>query len=434
MIEPGLATMLCFVQTDAVVEDPDAQLRSGRRRLLRPDHRRRPDEHQRHASSCRPPVPAGKPLPAGLLEAVLLQLAIEIVRDGEGAARVGRIEVSGAASAAEAERVARAIANSPLVKTALFGRDPNWGRIAQAAGAALAGEDIGGDRRRTSIEAAELGAETARGRDRPAARPRRRRGPRLVLRPGPRVHPHQRRVHDVSDPTIDDPSRADDDRAGPAVARSRSQRRDAARGAALHPGVPRPHRGHQVRRRGDARGGAARGLRHRRRPAQVRRPQPGDRPRRRPRDHRATWSSSGSRSSFHEGLRVSDAETVEVAKMVLLGKLNSDIVQRLNRARPARGRALRRGRRPVRGRAGRQRRAGRLRRRDRAGRRRRAQPHRRRLHPGDRLARPPTATASPTTSTPTRRPARSRPRSAPTRRSSSPTSRAGSPTPATRAR
>ena len=88
-----------------------------------------------------------------------MQLAIEIVRDGEGAVRVARIEVTEAASQAEAERVARAIANSPLVKTALFGRDPNWGRIAQAAGAALAGEDleeIGAE----SIDAAELGAET----------------------------------------------------------------------------------------------------------------------------------------------------------------------------------------------------------------------------------------------------------------------------------
>jgi glutamate N-acetyltransferase/amino-acid N-acetyltransferase len=102
---------------------------------------------------------AGAPLPAGLLDAVLLQLAIEIIRDGEGAARVARVEVEGAASAEEAERVARAIANSPLVKTALFGRDPNWGRIAQAAGMALAGEDleaIGAER----IEAAELGEET----------------------------------------------------------------------------------------------------------------------------------------------------------------------------------------------------------------------------------------------------------------------------------
>jgi glutamate N-acetyltransferase/amino-acid N-acetyltransferase len=99
-------------------------------------------------------------LPEGLLEAVLLQLAIEVVADGEGSTRVGRVQVDGAASAAEAERVARAIANSPLVKTALFGRDPNWGRIAQAAGMALAGEDleeIGAG----SIDSASLGSEEA---------------------------------------------------------------------------------------------------------------------------------------------------------------------------------------------------------------------------------------------------------------------------------
>jgi glutamate N-acetyltransferase/amino-acid N-acetyltransferase len=86
---------------------------------------------------------SGRPLPQGLLDAVLLQLALEIVADGEGATRVGRIEVTGAAEEAEAELVARRIANSPLVKTALLGKDPNWGRIAQAAGAALAGQDIG---------------------------------------------------------------------------------------------------------------------------------------------------------------------------------------------------------------------------------------------------------------------------------------------------
>ena len=73
---------------------------------------------------------------------MLLQLALEIVADGEGATRVGRVEVTGARDDEEAERVARAIANSPLVKTALFGRDSNWGRIAQAAGMALAGEEL----------------------------------------------------------------------------------------------------------------------------------------------------------------------------------------------------------------------------------------------------------------------------------------------------
>ena len=159
MIEPNMATMLCFVQTDAVVEDPDALLRAA----VDASFNRITVDGQMSTNDCvllQATGASGRPLPAGLLEAVLLQLAIEIVRDGEGAVRVGRIEVGEAASAAEAERVARAIANSPLVKTALFGRDPNWGRIAQAAGAALVGEDleeIGTD----SIDAAELGAETS---------------------------------------------------------------------------------------------------------------------------------------------------------------------------------------------------------------------------------------------------------------------------------
>ncbi len=158
MIEPNMATMLCFVQTDAVVADPAAELREA----VDASFNRITVDGQMSTNDCvllQATGAAGKPLPAGLLRAVLTQLAIEIVRDGEGAVRVARIEAGEAASAAEAERVARAIANSPLVKTALFGRDPNWGRIAQAAGAALAGEDleeIGAD----SIDAAELGGET----------------------------------------------------------------------------------------------------------------------------------------------------------------------------------------------------------------------------------------------------------------------------------
>ena len=158
MIEPNMATMLCFVQTDAVVDDPDALLSaavdSSFNRITVDGQMSTNDMVLLQASGA-----SGKPLPDGLLEAVLLQLAIEIVRDGEGAARAARIEVTEAATQAEAERVARAIANSPLVKTALFGRDPNWGRIAQAAGAALAGEqldELGAE----AIDAAELGAET----------------------------------------------------------------------------------------------------------------------------------------------------------------------------------------------------------------------------------------------------------------------------------
>jgi glutamate N-acetyltransferase / amino-acid N-acetyltransferase len=157
MIEPGFATMLCFVQTNAEVPDPDAALHSAlagsMERITVDGQMSTNDTVLLQATAA-----AGAALPDGLLEAILLQLAVEIVADGEGATRVGRVEVTGAADEPEADRVARAIANSPLVKTALFGRDSNWGRIAQAAGMALAGEELdelGPDR----IQAAELAAE-----------------------------------------------------------------------------------------------------------------------------------------------------------------------------------------------------------------------------------------------------------------------------------
>jgi glutamate N-acetyltransferase/amino-acid N-acetyltransferase len=157
MIQPGFATMLCFVQTDAEITDPDGALRSAlagsMERITVDGQLSTNDTVLLQASGA-----SGIPMPDGLLEAVLSQLAIEIVADGEGATRVGRVQVNGAAGDDEAERVARAIANSPLVKTALYGRDSNWGRIAQAAGMALAGEavpELGPDR----IQAAELAGE-----------------------------------------------------------------------------------------------------------------------------------------------------------------------------------------------------------------------------------------------------------------------------------
>jgi glutamate N-acetyltransferase/amino-acid N-acetyltransferase len=158
MIEPGFATMLCFVQTDAVVEDPAAVLGSAlvgsMERITVDGQMSTNDTVMLQATGA-----AGAVLPKGLLDAVLLQLALEIVADGEGSTRVGRVQVTAAADDDEAERVARAIANSPLVKTALYGRDSNWGRIAQAAGMALAGEELdelGPDR----IQAAELASDS----------------------------------------------------------------------------------------------------------------------------------------------------------------------------------------------------------------------------------------------------------------------------------
>jgi glutamate N-acetyltransferase/amino-acid N-acetyltransferase len=159
MMQPGFATMLCFVQTDAEVPDADAALRtavaSSFERITVDGQMSTNDTVVLQATGA-----AGAPLPDGLLDTILLQLALEIIADGEGATRVARVEVTEAADEEEAERVARAIANSPLVKTALYGRDPNWGRIAQAAGMALAGEELdelGPD----VIDAAALAGEEA---------------------------------------------------------------------------------------------------------------------------------------------------------------------------------------------------------------------------------------------------------------------------------
>lgn len=68
------------------------------------------------------------------LETSMISLARQIAADGEGATKLVEIQVSGAASEEEAQKIARQIANSPLIKTALFGKDPNWGRIVAAIG------------------------------------------------------------------------------------------------------------------------------------------------------------------------------------------------------------------------------------------------------------------------------------------------------------
>jgi glutamate N-acetyltransferase/amino-acid N-acetyltransferase len=73
---------------------------------------------------------------------MLLRLALMMVADGEGATKVIGITVTGAKSEAEAARVARAVGDSTLVKTAMHGGDPNWGRIISSAGAALPGRSF----------------------------------------------------------------------------------------------------------------------------------------------------------------------------------------------------------------------------------------------------------------------------------------------------
>lgn len=97
------------------------------------------------------------------LDAVLLDLALQVVRDGEGAQKLIRIDVSGAESDAAAKRIGLSIANSPLVKTAIAGNDANWGRIVMAVG--KAGEAADRDRLTISFGShvvAEKGMRAAR--------------------------------------------------------------------------------------------------------------------------------------------------------------------------------------------------------------------------------------------------------------------------------
>ena len=146
MISPSFATMLCFVQTDAVLSATTADLLLGvcvKRsfdRISVDGQLSTNDTAILQASGASGVVVAPESedeLRFGeALDALLRRLAILIVRDGEGAARVGRVEVTGGHEP-HVVGAARAVANSPLVKAALHGGDPNWGRIAQAVGAAV---------------------------------------------------------------------------------------------------------------------------------------------------------------------------------------------------------------------------------------------------------------------------------------------------------
>jgi len=94
------------------------------------------------------------------LDALLLDLALQVVRDGEGAEKLIRIDVTGAENDAAAKRIALSIANSPLVKTAIAGSDANWGRIVMAVG--KAGEKADRDRLKISIGGQVLAEKGAR--------------------------------------------------------------------------------------------------------------------------------------------------------------------------------------------------------------------------------------------------------------------------------
>ncbi|MGM0645939.1 MAG: bifunctional glutamate N-acetyltransferase/amino-acid acetyltransferase ArgJ, partial [Thermodesulfobacteriota bacterium] len=141
MICPNMATMLGFVLCDGAI-DP-AQWQTMLSQAVERSFNRITVDGDTSTNDCvlglangasGVPLSGDTPAAQEALDAVCRELAYFIVQDAEGGTKVARIRVRGAADARDAEQAARTIAHSPLVKTALFGRDPNWGRIVAALG------------------------------------------------------------------------------------------------------------------------------------------------------------------------------------------------------------------------------------------------------------------------------------------------------------
>ena len=330
MISPSFATMLCFVETDAALEAEAADLLLGV--CVKRSFDRISVDGQLSTNDTAILMASGA---AGVriepesedelrfgeaLDYLLRRLAVQMVRDGEGADRVGRVVVHGGHEETVV-RAARAVADSPLVKAALNGGDPNWGRIAQAVGAALHDSAPLADRhldrgrpglpRRRGHAVRRGGARRGgrgrggRVRRRPAGRGRG--GGGALLRPLARLCAGQRGVHhlmrDIGTllealPYIREfHGRTIVIKYGGAAMNDPALREDFARDVVLLKYV---------------------GMN----PIVVHGGGP---------EITAYMKRLDLPVEFVGGLRVSDEATVEVAKMVLVGKVNKDIVLRINR-------------------------------------------------------------------------------------------------------
>lgn len=173
MIAPDMATMLAFVATDAALPAPVLRglLREAAERsfnCITVDGDTSTSDTlvlaatgagAAHPAVTRSDDPLLKDFRAKLQD-LLTDLACQVVRDGEGAAKFITIDVSGAASDEAARRIGLAIGNSPLVKTAIAGEDANWGRIVMAVG--RAGEKADRDRLKIAIGGIKVAARGQR--------------------------------------------------------------------------------------------------------------------------------------------------------------------------------------------------------------------------------------------------------------------------------
>jgi glutamate N-acetyltransferase/amino-acid N-acetyltransferase len=153
MIRPDLATMLCFVFTDAnaapdvLKEVLDSAIDRSFNRITIDGDTSTNDTVLMMANGLSGAVietPGDKAIFQEVIDRIFLDLAKQLVRDGEGVTKLVEIIVQGAASDSDARKIADTVAHSPLVKTAFFGEDANWGRIVGAAG--RAGVDVDPDR------------------------------------------------------------------------------------------------------------------------------------------------------------------------------------------------------------------------------------------------------------------------------------------------
>ena len=150
MIEPDMATMLAFVLTDAEVDA--ASLDAAFRRVVERTFNSLSVDTDTSTSDTAAVLASGA---AGTVDpdeleralgSVCLELTRQLAADGEGAEALIVVEVTGARDDAQAKRVAKAVVNSPLVKTAVHGADPNWGRVVMAVGKCSDDTDIDPER------------------------------------------------------------------------------------------------------------------------------------------------------------------------------------------------------------------------------------------------------------------------------------------------
>lgn len=168
MIQPDMATMLSVLSTDAPLTPKAARVALGR--AVSQSFNKVTVDSDTSTNDCCILFATGEaeletidedsaafPAVCAALRATCEALARQIAADGEGSTRLVTVDVMGAATEADADAVARAVANSPLVKTAVFGHDANWGRVASAAGKC----NVAFDQRKVDIDL--LGVPVCRG-------------------------------------------------------------------------------------------------------------------------------------------------------------------------------------------------------------------------------------------------------------------------------